>query len=249
MFCRNTLVLASLLFVVTSIDARECLFGENSLVDLPIPSLIPTNSFQANPDGSLKAVRIAGVSYPLSPPSGKVYGAAFHSRCEILSMVETSGTVRVMRLRDKEFELIQMRSPLEHERPRSVRFSRLPGLMYINYFDLRSKGWSVTVQLSPYRYQRIDLSNLFRLKIDGFPVSPSKENVSVLGGYLIDHGHSVYATLPADGGDDELELSFPSPLATSDRAQLSLGNLKQSMYFFPKRGFVSLTESSCSFTT
>jgi hypothetical protein len=159
----------------------------------------------------------SGQRLPVRKRVRDLYAAAYYAEAGVLVTVDGKAVTRLYERRGTRLELTQRRPPHEPERigrgrrgeapisPYSVRFSRIPGLVYLTWAYPRPK---TPLQTAWTHAERLELGDLAR----GWHAVPAgKPRVQFLEyAYQVLSPRSVRLSMP---GGERIALRLPAPLA------------------------------------
>lgn len=234
----------------------SCLLGAHAAPNNPAVKL-ETPAWLMKKEAGLsrtRAGRFVYKSQTLPPVSiqGHLYGAAYYPRCKMLLTVTKEGSVRCYAIKNQSFTQLGGFKPSCPARTFSVRFSRVPGLAYLQVIDIkldtalhRKPASGKDQKFQPYlkSYQHYP-SKYYRLALissakpwHGIPVTNSDEHV--LGGGYTNVGRQIHLSLPHNR-TLTLDILRREKLAAPSRSG-PYDELAQSVYLFPGRGITCLT--------
>jgi hypothetical protein len=225
-------------------DAMAQAAGADKLPDFPFPGTLGERLKQTS-----EGFFFDGARLPLDPTPAMQAAAAYYARDGILVSV-SRGAEAVLYSKSNGKLLERARQSAGPEAAlRMVHFTRVPGLLYLFWTDMKKaaelrKG-NVARQEYPDRFSRVALTEIAE-RFDAMPVSGQRrENGALEGCYLKTQERIVpFSTRP--GAWSRLELGEPlgKPFLSGPGDSLA-----QSIFFFGKNGILSRTREGWSLSS
>lgn len=189
------------------------------------------------------------------PFSQRLFGAAYYKHQHSLIAVAKDGTVILFQSKNGRFREHKSFKPKFQARTLSVSFTRVPGLAYIHFLNVRrwaelhpkprkSKGkpgelepYVKSIQFSPYNSQRLTLLDNSQPWF-AMPVGDGDEKL--VGGCYKSGGRYVKISF---GANRWLKFQLSAPLDGPINSG-SHGQLRQAIFAFPKKGLLAITRDA-----
>ncbi|MBI5774434.1 MAG: hypothetical protein HZA89_11910 [Verrucomicrobia bacterium] len=183
---------------------------------------------------------------PPVPDSGAIFGAAYYPTMQTLLVVRSNAAVSYYATKDEAFSEVDNFTPTYLARAKLVRFTKVPGLVYVLTVDVRKEEElgelgrrGVRAQEYPDRYHRVALTKAAQ-EWHGVPVADAKEKL--LGGCYKLSEKQLNLFLPES---KPINIKLPQELAPPFRSG-PYDDLAQSVFIFPGNGIVCLTTKGWS---